>query len=108
MKEEQDIRMLETLIIAKAVLLDKTSPKEVSQYNDLVKTYTDLIRPDERETTNPGDAIKSMEQGFSKISESFLKKEIKIERPTSIDTESPMEIKNFFENLKYSGKELKV
>jgi len=82
------------------VLLDKTSPKEVGQYNDLVKTYTEMLRPSEEEITTPSDSVKSMERDFSKVSEAFLKKDIKIEKPTTIDTESPINIKKFFENLK--------
>ena len=81
------------------MLLDKTSPKEVGQYNDLVKTYTEMLRPSE-EITTPSDSVKSMERDFSKVSEAFLKKDIKIEKPTTIDTESPINIKEFFENLK--------
>ena len=82
------------------MLLDKTSPKEVGQYNDLVKTYTEMLRPSEEEITTPSDSVKSMERDFSKVSEAFLKKDIKIEKPTTIDTESPINIKKFFENLK--------
>lgn len=85
--------------MAKAVLLDRTSPKEVGQYNDLVKTYTEMLRPNEEETVTPGDSVKTMERNFSKVSEAFLKKDIKIEKPTTIDTESPVDIKKFFENL---------
>ena len=59
-----------------------------------------MLRPGEEEITTPSDSVKSMERDFSKVSEAFLKKDIKIEKPTTIDTESPINTKKFFENLK--------